>query len=104
VPVNVRERVAVEQQYRRPIAADAPDDLHLRIGRLNFESLEAFVHETACAVGTERTMLQSCSRQDNGTRTISGSFISTNLFAYLNMIPVFLGVLGALAAIFGNLQ
>ncbi|MNC98638.1 hypothetical protein D3C83_166640 [compost metagenome] len=44
MPVHVRQRVAVDQQYRRPLPADAPDDPAIRIGRLDFETLEAFVH------------------------------------------------------------
>jgi hypothetical protein len=44
VPRDVRQRVAVQQQNRRSFSADAADDLHFRVGRLNRETLEAFEH------------------------------------------------------------
>ena len=44
VPVHVRERVAVQKQQRRAIAADDAAYFHLRIAGLNVELPEAFEH------------------------------------------------------------
>ena len=44
MPVRVRERVAVNQQYRRPAAAVTQIDFDFRVARLNLNILEAFEH------------------------------------------------------------
>ncbi len=44
MPGDVRQRIAVQQQQRRPLAADAAGDFYLGVRGLNFDLPESLVH------------------------------------------------------------